>query len=107
MTPRDRSALPPRLFEKARQALVTCSEGLDAAAVLPETPLAALIFDSLMAAKFIATVEADLGVADLPFERFLAEHSERADALTVGSLVEWLGTFPDVRAVARPDGEGA
>lgn len=78
------------LLEATRQALARVSEGLDASAVQPETPLAALVFDSLMAVNFIATLEADLGVADLPFERWLAEHSERVDALTIGSLVEWL-----------------
>jgi hypothetical protein len=88
------------LLETARRALAACSEGLDASAVHSDTPLAALIFDSLMAVKFIATLEADLGVVDLPFERWLEEHSERADALTVGSLVEWLRTFPEVGAGA-------
>ncbi len=78
------------LLDVARQALAACSDGLDASAVQLETPLAALLFDSLMAVKFVATLEAILGASDLPFERWLAEHSERADALTVGSLIDWL-----------------
>jgi hypothetical protein len=80
-----------------RQALASAWEGLDVSAVQPETPLAALLFDSLMAMNFIATLEASLGVGDLPFERWLAEHSERTDALTIGSLLEWLGSLPEVR----------
>jgi hypothetical protein len=87
------------LLEAARQALATCSEGLDVSAVQPETPLAALLFDSLMAVKFIAALEANLGLTDVPFEQWLAEHSERSDALTVGSLIEWLGTLPEAGAV--------
>jgi hypothetical protein len=78
------------LLDVTRRALAACSEGLDASAVEFETPLAAVIFDSLAAVKFIATLEGDLGVNDLPFERWLAQHSERSDALTVGALVEWL-----------------
>jgi hypothetical protein len=42
-------------------------------------------------------------VVDLPFERWLEEHSERADALTVGSLVEWLRSFPEVGAAAMTE----
>ncbi len=89
------------LLEATRRALATVSDGLDAAAVQPETPLAALVFDSLMAVKFIANLEALLDVDELPFERWLAQHSERADALTIGSLVEWLGTMPQIRDVGR------
>ncbi len=85
-----------RLLDVARQALAACSDGLDASAVQPETPLAALLFDSLMAVKFVATLEAILGASDLPFERWLAEHSERADALTIGSLTDWLLSLPDL-----------
>lgn len=88
------------LLEATRQALTQVSEGLDPSAVQPETPLAALVFDSLMAMHFIATLEAVLGVTDLPFERWLAEHSERIDALTIASLVEWLRAQPDARAAA-------
>lgn len=84
----------PQLLEATRRALATVSDGLDAAAVGVDTPLAALVFDSLMAVKFIATLEADLGVDELPFERWLSEHSERTEAITVGSLVEWLGSLP-------------
>lgn len=62
----------------------------------PETPLAALFFDSLMAVNFIATLETTLGVGDLPFERWLEEHSERTDALTIGSLVDWLRSLPEM-----------
>jgi len=92
--------LDPRTLLKAtRQALAACSDGLDTSAVQPETPLAAVIFDSLMAVKFIAALEANLGLTDVPFEQWLAEHSERSDALTVGSLIEWLGTLPEARAV--------
>jgi len=81
-----------RLLEAIRQALAKVSDGLDAAAVQPETPLAALVFDSLMAVKFIATLEGELGLEELPFERWLAQHSERTDVLTVGSLIDWLGS---------------
>jgi acyl carrier protein len=84
------------LLDATRVALATCSDDLDASAVQPDTPLAALVFDSLMALKFIATLEADLGVRDLPFERWLAEHSERADVLTIGSLIEWLRSLPEL-----------
>jgi hypothetical protein len=88
------------LLAATRQALAACSEGLDVSAVRAETPLAAVIFDSLTALKFIATLEADLGLSDLPFERWLAEHSERADALTIASLVEWLRQLPGIGAGA-------
>lgn len=94
------------LLEATRQSLAACSDGLDAAAVQPETPLAALVFDSLTAVKFIATLEFRLGLSDLPFERWLAEHSERTDALTVGSLVEWLRSLPEVAAGAAAEGRG-
>jgi hypothetical protein len=86
------------LLEATRQALAACSEGLDAAAVQPETPLAAVVLDSLMALNFIATLEADLGVCELPFEQWLAEHSESTDALTIGSLVDWLRSLPELGA---------
>jgi acyl carrier protein len=93
------------LLETARRALAACSDGLDTSAVESATPLAAVIFDSLMAVKFIATLEAELGVTDLPFERWLEEHSERTDALTIGSLVEWLRASPQIgAAAARPLG---
>jgi hypothetical protein len=96
--------LDPRTLLKAtRQALAACSDGLDTSAVQPETPLAAVIFDSLMAVKFIATLEADLGVTDLPFERWLDEHSERTDALTIGSLIEWLRSFSETGAGVAAD----
>jgi hypothetical protein len=86
-----------------RRALAACSDGLEASAVQPETPLAAVLFDSLMAVNFIARLEADLGVTDLPFERWLAEHSERTDALTIGSLIEWLRSFPEISGGAAAD----
>ncbi len=94
------------LLEVARRALTACSDGLDASAVQADTPLAAVIFDSLSAVKFIATLEADLGVSDLPFERWLDEHSERTDALTIGSLVEWLRSFPEIAAGAAAGARG-
>jgi hypothetical protein len=100
VTARSHSHDARTLLEATRRALATVSEGLDPSAVLPETPLAALLFDSLMAVNFIATLESSLGVADLPFERWLAEHSERAGALTIGSLVEWLGSIPEVAGAA-------
>lgn len=84
----------PNLLEVTRQALASCSDWLDASAVSPDTPLAAVLLDSLAAAKFIATLEADLRLDDLPFERWLAEHSERTEALTIGSLIEWLRSLP-------------
>ncbi len=86
-------ALDPSILDVTRQALAAVSDGLDTSAVQADTPLAALLFDSLMALNFIATLESALDVVDLPFEQWLAEHSERADALTVGSLVEWLGSL--------------
>jgi acyl carrier protein len=92
------------LLDATRQALAKVSDGLDPAAVLPETPLAALVFDSLMAVNFIATLESVLDVNDLPFERWLAEHSERTDALTIGSLVEWLGSVVEI-APGAPEHE--
>ena len=94
MTPLDSR----HLLEATRQALASCSDGLDVSAVEPNTPLAAVLLDSLMAVKFIATLEADLGVSDLPFEQWLAEHSEQTDALTIGSLIEWLQSSPEMRA---------
>ena len=93
------------LLQAARHALAACCEGLDPHAVQPETPLAALLFDSLTAVNFIANLEAVLGVVDLPFERWVAEHSERTDALTIGSLIEWLRSVPQLgtaAAEARP-----
>lgn len=95
------------LLVATRQALATVSDGLDISAVQLETPLAALVFDSLMAVNFIATLEARLGVHDLPFERWLAEHSERTDALTIGSLVHWLQTMEIGPGGARGRGAGA
>jgi hypothetical protein len=94
MTPLDVRSL----LEATRRALATCSDGLDVSAVEPDTPLAAVLLDSLTAVKFIATLEADLGVSDLPFEQWLAEFSERTDALTIGSLIEWLRSSPEMRA---------
>lgn len=91
------------LLDLTRQALAACSDGLDVSAVQPETPLAALLFDSLMAQNFIATLEAALGARDLPFERWLERHSERGDALTIGSLVEWLGSLPEVGGARSPE----
>jgi hypothetical protein len=96
-------SLPPRtLLEATRQALASCSVGLDATAMHPGTPLASVIFDSLMAVKFIATLEADLGVSDLPFEQWLAEFSESSEALTIGSLIDWLRSLP---GIASSEGE--
>lgn len=84
------------ILEATRRALARCSEGLDPSGVQVDTPLAALVFDSLMAMNFIATLEATLGVSDLPFERWLEEHSERTDALTIGSLIDWLRSLPQI-----------
>lgn len=97
------------LLEATRRALAAVSDELDASAVQPETPLAALVFDSLMAVNFIATLEDALGATDLPFERWLAENSERTDALTVGSLIDWLrsiegGSTTAVRLGAEASG---
>jgi len=96
MTTRSEPLDAPALLEATRQALAKVSDGLDTSAVQPETPLAALVFDSLMAVNFISTLEAILGMHDLAFERWLAEHSERTDALTVGSLIDWLGSVPGI-----------
>jgi len=93
----------PALLGATRQALATVSEGLDVSAVQPETPLAALVFDSLMAMNFIATLESVLGVNDLPFEQWLAQHSERTNALTIGSLIDWLRALPEIGAVVAPE----
>jgi hypothetical protein len=57
-----------------------------------------------MAVNFIASLEALLGVSDLPFERWLAEHSERTDALTIGSLLDWLRSLPELAAGGRAGG---
>jgi hypothetical protein len=93
---------PRALLDATRRALAACSEGLDVSAVRHDTPLAALVFDSLMALNFIVSLEAQLGARELPFERWLAEHSERTDAVTVGSLVEWLGSLPQLAAGVPP-----
>ncbi len=90
----------PALLAAARRALAAACDGVDASAVEPQTPLAALVFDSLTAVNFAAALEAHLGVDDLPFEQWLQEHSERTEALTVGSLVEWLGALPQLAAGA-------
>ncbi len=103
MTARPEALDANALLEATREALAASSDGLDAAAVQPETPLAALVFDSLMALNFIASLEAVLGVRDLPFEQWLAEHSERADALTIGSLVDWLRSLPELGERGRPE----
>lgn len=94
----------PALLAAIREALATCADGLDVSAVQPDTALAALVFDSLMALNFIASLEAVLGVADLPFEQWLDEHSERTDVLTVGSLIEWLRRLPELRSAAADPG---
>ncbi len=86
------------LLHATRQALAASCDGLDVTAVEPGTPLAAVLLDSLTAVKFIATLEAVLGVADLPFEQWLAEYSERTDALTIDTLVQWLRSLPEVGA---------
>lgn len=86
------------LLDATRRALAACTEGLDVSAVERDTPLGALIFDSLMATSFIAHLETILGVRDLPFEQWLLSHSERVDALDVGLLVDWLGSLPQLHA---------
>ncbi len=98
---------PHTLLEATRRALAASTEGLDASAVAPETPLAALVFDSLMALNFIASLEVALGVRDLPFERWLAEHSERTDTLTIGSLIDWLRSLPEIANPVPPSGRTA
>ena len=100
MTTRNEPVDGWHLFDATRRALATVCDGLDVSAVEPETPLAALLFDSLQAVKFIATLEGALGVAELPFERWIAQHSERADALTVGSLVGWLESVAEIHPEA-------
>ena len=89
---------PDALLAVVREALAACTEELDVAAVERDTPLGALIFDSLMAASFIAHLEGLLSVKDLPFEQWLLSHSERVDALNVGVLVDWLGSLPQLGA---------
>jgi hypothetical protein len=84
------------LLAAIRQALAASAEGLDVSAVERDTPLGALIFDSLMANTFIANLEVLLDVRDLPFERWLLNHSERVEALTVGLLVDWLASLPEL-----------
>ena len=114
MTSRTEPLDPRTLLDETRRALAACSDGLDVSAVQLETPLAALLFDSLMAVRFVATLEASLGLTDVPFEQWLAEHSERSDALTVGSLIAWLSALPELGAardgtadakVGPPEGE--
>jgi hypothetical protein len=108
MTSEIRSYDARTLLGATREALTGSVQGLDGTAIAPETPLATLLFDSLVAVNFIATLEAILQVEDLPFERWLAEHSERADALTIGSLVDWLRTLPQLGGVpvGRPEAGG-
>lgn len=91
------------LLDATRRVLVACADGIDVSAVQPETPLAVLLFDSLMAAKFTAALEADLGVSDLPFERWFAEHSERTETLTIGSLIDWLRRLAEMRPAGAMD----
>ncbi len=98
---------PGFLLDVVRRALADVTDGLDGSVVDAETPLAALLFDSLTAVKFIATLEASLGTDELPFERWLAEHSERTDALTVGSLVDWLRSLPQLGPDAAAGGAAA
>lgn len=93
---------PAALLDAIRAALASSLEGLDVSAVERDTPLGALIFDSLMATTFVATLEAILGVQDLPFEAWLLSHSERVDALTVGLLADWIAALP--AAVQRGGG---
>lgn len=100
MTPPARPLDAPALLDATRRALAACADGLDVSAVELDTPLAALLFDSLMAVNFIAALEANLGLAGVPFEQWLAEHAERSDALTVGSLIEWLRSLLRAWAVA-------
>lgn len=87
---------PQAVLAATVRALAASAEGVDSSAIRPDTPLAALMFDSLNALKFISTLETFLGVRDLPFEQWLAEHSERAEALTVGTLVDWLRSLPEI-----------
>ncbi len=93
-----RSVEPMSASERLLQAIKRALEGacptLETGAVGVETPLAALFFDSLTAVTFIARLEEQLGVRDLPFEGWLREHSEATDLLTIGSLVTWLGGVP-------------
>ena len=107
--PEPRKPVPPRVIEAVRKALAAASPRLDVAAVALDTPLATLFFDSLTAVTFIARLEEQLGVCDLPFERWLREHSECTDLLTVASLVSWLASIPGVvgRAPAREAGAPA
>ena len=103
MTSRGGQGTPGALLDAIREALASSVEGLDVSAVGRETPLGALIFDSLMANTFIAHLEGILDVTDLPFERWLLSHSERVDALTVGFLVDWLAALPELRGRAGGD----
>ncbi len=103
MTPAFEGRSPAALLDAIREALASSLEGLDASAVGRDTPLGALIFDSLMATSFVATLEVILGVQDLPFEAWLLAHSERVEALTVGLLADWLAALP---AVGRRRGAG-
>lgn len=113
MTTKDEPIDGRHLLAATRRALATVCDGLDATAVQPETALAALLFDSLMVVKFIATLESALGVGELPFERWLAQHSERMDALTIGSLIAWLETEAEIgvgvhgaEPSGQPSGDG-
>lgn len=85
------------LLDAIRAALASTLEGLDAVAVERDTPLGAVIFDSLTATTFLATLEGILGVQDLPFEAWLLRHSERVEGLTVGLLADWLAALPALR----------
>lgn len=103
MTSAGGKGTPGALLDAIREALASSVEGLDVSAVRRETPLGALIFDSLMANTFIAHLEVLLDVRELPFERWLLHHSERAEALTVGFLVDWLASLPELRGPAAGD----
>ncbi len=92
------------LLDAIRAALASTLEGLDAVAVERDTPLGAVIFDSLTATTFLATLEGILGVQDLPFEAWLLRHSERVEGLTVGLLADWLAALPALREGTGTDG---
>lgn len=81
------------MLEAVRQAIKATSPNIDVANVKPETPLAVLFFDSIRAVAFIARLEEDLKLGELPFENWLQSYAERTEELTIGALIDWVISF--------------
>ena len=81
------------MLEAVRQAIKATSPNIDVANVQLETPLAVLFFDSIRAVAFIARLEEDLKLGELPFENWLQSYAERTEELTIGALIDWVISF--------------